>query len=54
MVQDHFWENTFLTHFEPVFGPKTAHLHGILGFSMGQNTSPPAKTGQKCSFSQVV
>ena len=30
MVQDHFWKNAFLTHFCPIFGPKTAHFQGIL------------------------
>ena len=37
MVHDHFWNNVFLAHFRPIFGPKTAHLQCILGFSMGQN-----------------
>ena len=37
MVQDHFWKNAFWTHFSPIFGPKTAHFQGILGFSMAQN-----------------
>ena len=26
MVRDHFWKNTFLTHFSPIFGPKVAHF----------------------------
>ena len=30
----------FLTHFGLIFGPKTAHFQGILGFSMAQNASP--------------
>ena len=47
MVQDHFLENRFLTHFRPNFGPETAHFQGILGFSMGQNTSQRAKKGLK-------
>ena len=36
MVQDHFCKSAFLTHFGPIFGPKTAHFQGILGFSMAQ------------------
>ena len=32
MVQDHFWENLFLTHFRHIFAPKTAHFQGILVF----------------------
>ena len=35
MVQDHFWKNAFLTHFSPIFGPKTAPFEGILGFFHG-------------------
>ena len=42
MVQHHWWKNVFLTHFSPIFGPKTAHIQGILGFSMRQNASPQA------------
>ena len=40
MVQDHFCKNAFLTHFGPIFGPKTAQFQGILGFSIAQNASP--------------
>ena len=47
MVQDHFWENAFLTRFGPVFGPAAAHLQSILGFSMGKNTSPWAEKWAK-------
>ena len=47
MVPDHFWKNAFLTHFCPIFGPKTAHFQGILGFSMAQNASPGAQNGLK-------
>ena len=43
MVQDHFCKNAFLTHFGPIFGPKTAHFQGILGFSMAQNAPPRPK-----------
>ena len=28
-VQHHWWKNVFLTHFSPIFGPKTAHFQGI-------------------------
>ena len=34
MVQDHFWKNTFLTHFPPIFAPKMAPFQGILGSSV--------------------
>ena len=40
-------KNAFLTHFGPIFGLDTAHFQGILGFSMGQNTSPRAQNGLK-------
>ena len=43
MVQDHFWKNTFLTHFRPIFGPKLAPFQGILGYSMAQNAPPRAQ-----------
>ena len=32
MIRDHFRKNAFLTHFGPIFGPKTTHFEGILGF----------------------
>ena len=41
MGQDHFRKNTFLTHFRPIWVPKTAHFQGISGFYVGQNVSPP-------------
>ena len=47
MVQDHFWKSAFLTHFLPIFGPKTAYFQGILGVSMGLNVSPRAQNGLK-------
>ena len=47
MVEDHFWKNTFLTHFSPIVGPKTAHFKGILGFSMAQDVPPRAQNGLK-------
>ena len=47
MVHGHFWKSAFLTHFCPIFGPKTAHFQGILGFSMAQNASPRAQNGLK-------
>ena len=47
MVYNYFWKNAFLTRFGPIFGPKTAHFQGILGFSMAQNVSPRAQTGLK-------
>ena len=47
MVQDHFWKNTFVTHFSPNFAPKAAPFEGILGFYMGQNASPLAQNGLK-------
>ena len=56
MVEDHLCKNTFLTHFGLIFGPKTAHFQGILGFSMGQNASPPAQSAQKtivCAYKMV-
>ena len=45
MVQDHFWKNTFLTHFQPMFGLETPHFQGIVGFSMAQNVPPRAQNG---------
>ena len=45
MVYDEVWKNAFLTHFSPVFGPKTTHLQGILGFSEDQNGPPQAQNG---------
>ena len=47
MVQDHFCKNTFLTHFSPIFDPKTSPFQGFLAFSMGQNPSPWAQNAQK-------
>ena len=34
-------------HFGPIFGPKTAHFQGILGFSEGQNGPPRAQNVPK-------
>ena len=47
MVLDDFWGNAFFTHFGPIFGPKTAHFQGILGFSKDQNGPPQAQNGPK-------
>ena len=47
MVRHYFRKNAFLTHFLPIFGPKTAHFQGMLGFSMSQNPSPRAQNGLK-------
>ena len=47
MVQDHFWKNLVLTYFGPIFGLKTAHCQGILGFSMAHNVPPRAQNGLK-------
>ena len=33
--------------FLPIFGPKTTHFQGILGFSVAQNTPPRAQNGLK-------
>ena len=37
----------FLTHFRLIFGPKTAHFQGILGFFEDQNVPPQALHGPK-------
>ena len=62
MVHDHFWENAFLTHFSPIFDPKTAHFgtfHGpkrvTTGSKWAKNTclSIPKGVGsflEKCVF----
>ena len=42
----HFWKNAFLTHFSPIFAPKTAPLQITLGFSVGQS---PSKWAHKCA-----
>ena len=47
MVKDEVWKNVFLTHFSPIFGPKTAHFQGILGFSEDQNGPPQAQNSPK-------
>ena len=45
--KDEVWKNAFLTHFLPIFGPKTAHFQGILGFSEDQNGPPQAQNSPK-------
>ena len=45
MVHDPFWKRAFWTLFSPIFGPKTSPFPRILGFSVGQNTSPRARNG---------
>ena len=47
MVHDHFWKNTFLTHFWPFFGPKTARFQGILAPLEGPTGPPQAQNGLK-------
>ena len=50
IVQDHFWKNTFLSPFRPIFGVEMAHFQGILVFSLAQNAPPRAQNGQKYVF----
>ena len=50
MVQDHFWNSAFLTHFRPIFGLETAHFQGILGFLRPKTRHHGLKTGQKHFF----
>ena len=47
MVYDEVWKNVFLTHFLPIFGPKTAHFQGILGFLEDPNGPPQAQNSPK-------
>ena len=43
--QDHFWENTFLTHLQPIYGRKTIHFQVILCGWRGQNGLQWAQNG---------
>ena len=41
------WSRMSFAKISPIFGPKTAHFQGILGFSEDQNGPPQAQNGPK-------
>ena len=51
MVQDHLWKNPFLTHFEPIFGPKWPLFKAFWDFPCGKRVPTGSKLAKNTCLS---